>query len=43
MQRKIKFFSHGPKNRWQNILDQETIKEIEDDFSNEMRDLNYIS
>ena len=39
---KIKFFSLGPKNRWQDILDQATIKEIEDNFSNEMRELNYI-
>ena len=40
---KIKFFSLGPKNRWQDILDQATIKEIEDNFSSEMRELNYIS
>ena len=39
---KIKFFSLGPKNRWQDILSQTTIKEIEDNFSNEMRELNYI-
>ena len=41
--KKIKFFNLGPKNNWQEILDQSTIKEIEDNFSNEMRELNYIS
>ena len=39
----IKFFSLGPKNRWEDVLDQATIKKIEDHFSNEMKELNYIS
>jgi hypothetical protein len=39
---KVNFFHLGPKNKWQNSLDKEIIKTIENKFKNEMRELGYI-
>ncbi len=37
-----KFFNLGPKNRWENILEEKIIKEIELLFQKEMKELGYI-
>ena len=37
-----KFFNLGPKNKWQNILDKEIVKEIEEIFKTEMKELGYL-
>ena len=37
-----KFFNLGPKNKWQNILDKEIVKEIEKIFKTEMKELGYL-
>ena len=37
-----KFFNLGPKNKWQNILDKEKLKEIEEIFKTEMKELGYL-
>ena len=42
LNQKVNFFHLGPKNSWQNILDQKTIDEIEEKFYSEMKELNYI-
>ena len=39
---KIKFFYMGEKNRWENLLDKKIKLEIEQKFSKEMKELNYI-
>tara|TARA_Y100000389_G_scaffold139200_1_gene136939 strand:+ start:157 stop:999 length:843 start_codon:yes stop_codon:yes gene_type:complete len=39
---KVNFFHLGPKNKWQNSLDKEIIKTIENKFKNEMKELGYI-
>ena len=39
---KVNFFHLGPKNKWQNNLDKEIIKTIENKFKNEMKELGYI-
>ena len=39
---KIDFFHLGPKNIWQNNLDNEIIKQIEENFTSEMKELNYL-
>ena len=36
------FFYLGPKNDWKKLLDNETIKKIDNAFKNEMRELNYL-
>ena len=40
--KKIKFFNLGKKNDWKKLLDNETIKKIDNVFKNEMRELNYL-
>jgi hypothetical protein len=37
-----KFFFLGPKNDWKILLDEGTIKKIEDTFKNEMTELGYL-
>ena len=37
-----KFFNLGPKNKWQNILNNEIVKEIEEIFKTEMKELDYL-
>ena len=41
-EKKIKFFNLGPDNNWQKNLDKQIKKEIEETFSKEMRELNYL-
>ena len=41
-EKKIKFFNLGPDNNWQKNLDKQIKKEIEEKFSKEMRELNYL-
>ena len=38
----FKFFNLGPNNSWDKILDNETIEDIQNSFSIEMKELNYI-
>ena len=38
----VKFFYLGPKNDWQNILDEKIKEDIEISFRNEMQDLGYL-
>ena len=38
----VNFFNLGPKNIWQNSLDQKIIKEIEDNFKVEMKEIGYL-
>ena len=38
----FKFFNLGPKNTWESILDRKIAEEIQNKFSKEMRELNYI-
>ena len=38
----INFFNLGPKNIWQNSLDKEIIKKIEDSFEDEMKEIGYL-
>ena len=40
--KKIKFFYLGKKNNWQQLLDNKSIKKINNVFENEMRELNYL-
>ena len=37
------FFNKGPNNRWENLVDKKIIEDLEKNFLNEMRELNYIS
>ena len=37
-----KFFYLGPNNKWNELLNKETISEIEKEFYTEMKELNYI-
>ena len=39
---KVDFFHLGPKNIWQNNLNNEIIKKIEENFKSEMKELNYL-
>ena len=39
---KIKFFYMGKKNRWENLLNKKIQIEIEQKFSKEMKELNYL-
>ena len=39
---KKKFFNLGPKNNWENVLDNKIKKEIESKFSKEMKELGYL-
>ena len=39
---KVNFFHLGPKNKWQNILDSETSRHIEEEFKIEMKELGYL-
>ena len=41
-EKKINFFYLGPKNNWQKNLDNQIKNEIEEKFSKEMRELNYL-
>ena len=38
----IPFFNKGPKNKWQEVLDEKNQKKIEENFKNEMAELGYI-
>jgi len=40
--KKTKFFNLGEKNDWKKLLDNETIRKINNAFKNEMRELNYL-
>ena len=40
--KKKQFFYKGPQNNWQNNLDDNIRKEIEEKFYKEMKKLNYI-
>ena len=40
--KKIKFFHLGKKNNWHQLLDNKSIKKINNVFENEMRELNYL-
>ena len=40
--KKQKFFNLGPKNNWQNILDNKIRKKIETEFKEEMSEIGYI-
>ena len=39
---KKKFFNLGPKNDWKNHLDKNIKDEIENNFREEMKELNYL-
>ena len=39
---KKKFFYLGPKNNWRTILNKETLKNIENSFESEMKELGYL-
>ena len=39
---KVKFFNLGPKNHWENYLDEKIRKKIENRFKKEMIELNYL-
>ena len=39
---KVKFFNLGPKNHWENSLDEKLRKKIENRFKKEMIELNYL-
>ena len=39
---KKKFFNLGPQNDWRKILDKKTLKNIENSFENEMKELGYL-
>ena len=41
-EKKINFFYLGPKNNWQKNLDNQIKNEIEEKFSKEMKELNYL-
>ena len=40
--KKKKFFNLGPKNNWKEILEKKYVKEIENSFNSEMKELGYI-
>ena len=40
--KKKKFFNLGPKNNWEEILEKKYVKEIENSFNSEMKELGYI-
>ena len=40
--KKIKFFNLGEKNKWQEKLNSEIVKKIENTFRDEMKELNYL-
>ena len=42
LKNKVDFFHLGPRNIWQNNLDNEIIKKIEENFMSEMKELNYL-
>jgi len=39
---KVKFFHLGPENKWKNNINDDIIKQIEKNFYNEMKELNYL-
>ena len=39
---KKKFFNLGPRNKWENILEEKTKIKIETLFKNEMQELGYL-
>ena len=39
---KNKFFYLGPKNNWENILDESTVNNINREFKLEMKELDYL-
>ena len=41
-EKEFKFFNLGPNNCWEKILDKETIDDIQNSFSIEMKELNYV-
>ena len=40
--RDTKFFFLGPENNWRKMLDKKTVEEIENNFRDEMTELNYL-
>ena len=40
--KKVNFFHLGPMNNWKKFLDKDTKEEIEKNFKNEMKELNYL-
>ena len=41
--KKIPFFNLGPNNKWEKLIDEKIVKEIEIKFNEEMKELEYIS
>ena len=41
-EKEFKFFNLGPNNSWEKILDKETLDDIQNSFSIEMKELNYV-
>ena len=41
--KKVKFFFKGPENNWQETLNDSLVKEIENQFYSEMRELGYLN
>jgi len=41
-EKEFKFFNLGPNNSWEKILDKETIDDIQNSLSIEMKELNYV-
>jgi len=39
---KVDFFRLGPKNKWEDSLEKNIQKELEDTFKKEMRELGYL-
>ena len=39
---KINFFNLGPENKWEDNLDSSIRGQIENNFYNEMKELNYL-
>jgi len=39
---KVKFFHLGPENKWENNIKDDFVKQIEKNFYNEMKELNYL-
>ena len=39
---KLQFFHKGPNNKWKNSLSPKLIKEIEKNFSDEMKETGYL-
>ena len=42
LEKKVNFFHLGPKNKWENILEDKIKRQIEDRLSDEMKELGYL-